>query len=191
MYNPCSTAASGQFNAPLPFAQARLAHGEMGWGILPIGCNTVILPDYNTSTTGQPNQQPLAAGGGNEATKGDPPPTGDPASAHAWRAPRSGTAARARRQHKHPPPERLWPRRGPHAGERSPLSTHRLVRGLICGHPSLSFWHAACRPMQVFLFNMAFPLPMCTHTHTHTPLTWGIQELTWNWNNSNWLQYFQ
>ena len=23
-----------------------------------------------------------------------------------------------------PPPERLWPRRGPHAGERSPLSTH-------------------------------------------------------------------
>ena len=37
-----------------------------------------------------PTTSPQQRGEGNEATKGDPPPpTGDPASAHAWRAPRS------------------------------------------------------------------------------------------------------
>ena len=48
---------------------------------------------YVTSPTTSPQQR----GEGNEATKGDPSPTGDPASAHAWRAPRSCRVARARR----------------------------------------------------------------------------------------------
>ena len=46
-----------------------------------------------------PAQPPAPSNGGRgikRQRETPPPPTGDPASAHAWRAPRSGTAARAR-----------------------------------------------------------------------------------------------